>query len=95
MKQLKKGLLAFLCVMMMGALTACGSGSEDNGAVQDDHTVKEDIVDDNTMNDATEGTREEGLADEIGDDVMDGAEDVKDDIQDGVQDMEEKDSTER
>ena len=74
-----------LCV---GALTtglaACGSDgdAEDNGAV---HTEDADQKD---MNGATDGTADEGVLDEIGEDVKDGAKDIGEDVKDGVEDME-------
>lgn len=71
MKQLKKGILLFLCMMSFASLTACGSDSSDNGAVKQE---------DDTMNDATDGTRDEGVldeADDMADEVRDGMEDIK------------------
>ena len=79
MKQFQKLLAVLLCV---GALTtglaACGS----DGAVHTEDTDQKD------MNGATDGTADEGVLDEIGEDVKDGAEDIGEDVKDGVEDME-------
>lgn len=87
MKQFKKLLAVLLCVGTLLNLTACGSDgdAEDNGAVNTEDTDKKD----ENMNSATDGTAEEGLMDEIGEDVKDGAEDIGDDVKDGVEDMED------
>ena len=85
MKQFQKVLAVLLCV---GALTtglaACGSDgdAEDNGAVHTEDTDQKD------MNGATDGTADDGVLDEIGEDVKDGAEDIGEDVKDGVEDME-------
>ena len=66
MKQFQKLLAVLLCV---GALTtglaACGSDgdAEDNGAVHTEDTDQKD------MNGATDGTADDGVLDEIGEDV--------------------------
>lgn len=78
MKQLKKGILLFLCMMSFASLTACGSGSSDNGAVKQE---------DDTMNDATDGTRDEGVLDEAGDEIRDEADDMADEVRDGMEDI--------
>ena len=78
MKQLKRGFLLFLCMMSFAPLTACGSGSNDNGAVKQE---------DENMNDATDGTREEGVLDEAGDEVRDEADDMADEVRDGMEDI--------
>ena len=88
MKQFQKLLAVLLCV---GALTtglaACGSdgSAKDNGAVNTETTEDTDQKD---MNGATDGTADEGVLDEIGEDVKDGAEDIGEDVKDGVEDME-------
>ena len=78
MKQLKKGILLFLCMMSFSSLTACGSDSSDNGAVKQE---------DDTMNDATDGTRDEGVLDEAGDEIRDEADDMADEVRDGMEDI--------
>ena len=65
-------------MMSFASLTACGSGSNDNGAVKQD---------DENMNDATDGTREEGVLDEAGDEVRDEADDMADEVRDGMEDI--------
>lgn len=89
MKQLKKGVLIFLCTFALTSLTACGSNNADNGAV----SQEEDAQDENNredqkyMNDATEGTRNEGVLDEAGDEVKEEAGDMADDVRDGMEDL--------
>ena len=78
MKQLKKGILLFLCMMSFASLTACGRDSSDNGAVKQE---------DDTMNDATDGTRDEGVLDEAGDEIRDEADDMADEVRDGMEDI--------
>ena len=78
MKQLKKGILLFLCMMSFASLTACGSDSSDNGAVKQE---------DDTMNDATDGTGDEGVLDEAGDEIRDEADDMADEVRDGMEDI--------
>ena len=78
MKQLKKGILLFLCMMSFASLTACGSDSSDNGAVKQE---------DDTMTDATDGTRDEGVLDEAGDEIRDEADDMADEVRDGMEDI--------
>lgn len=82
MKQMKKSILLFLCTFALLSLTACGSDNPDNGAVnqQEDTQDQNDKKEQDYMNDATEGTRNEGVLDEAGDmaeDVRDGMEDLK------------------
>lgn len=73
MKQLKKTLLALLCVGMLFGMTACGT---DNAA---DH---------NTVNDATEnGGDQDGVLEDVGRGVDDGVRDVVDGVKDGVEDI--------
>ena len=85
MKQFQKLLAVLLCV---GALTtglaACGSDgdAEDNGAVHTEDTDQKD------MNGVTDGTADDGVLDEIGEDVKNGAEKIGEDVKDGVEDME-------
>ena len=85
MKQFQKLLAVLLCA---GALTtglaACGSDGdeEDKGAVYTEDADQKD------MNGATDGTADDGVLDEIGEDVKDGAEDIGEDVKDGVEDME-------
>lgn len=82
MKQLKRGLLIFLCVLSsLGMLAGCGRNEADNGAVKDENTS------DSTMNDATDGTKDDGAAEDLGEDIKDEAEDIGDDIRDGAEDM--------
>ncbi len=82
MKQLKRGLLIFLCVLSsFGVLAGCGRNEEDNGAVKEENTT------DNTMNDATDGTKDDGAVQDMGEDIKDEAEDIGDDIRDGAEDM--------
>lgn len=84
MKQLKKGLLIFLCTLAFTSLTACGSSNEDNGAVKQEDNTRDN---NNNMNDATDGTRNEGALDEAGDDVRNAADNMADDVRDGMEDM--------
>ncbi len=62
-------------MMSFASLTACGSDSSDNGAVKQE---------DDTMNDATDGTRDEGVLDEAGDEVRGEAEDMADEGREGM-----------
>ena len=73
MKQWKKFMLVFMCTGIMMGLTACGNNTDDNaandnsateGTTGTDDTVKDDVTDRNNEND--------GVMDEIGDDVQDG-----------------------
>lgn len=84
MKQFKRGILIFLCVLSsFSVLTGCGSNEEDNGAVKED-------MQDNTMNDATDGTGEDGAAQDIGEDIKDEAENIGEDMRDGADDMKDE-----
>ena len=73
-----------LIAAVLLCLAACGSDgdAEDNGAVHTEDTDQKD------MNGATDGTADDGVLDEIGEDVKDGAEDIGEDVKDGVEDME-------
>lgn len=89
MKQLKKAVLALLCVGTIIGMTACGSdgNADDNGAVQDNTTQNGTADGNGNVNDATDGTdNNNGALDEIGDDVKDGMDDLGDDMTDGVDD---------
>ncbi len=99
MKQLKRLFLALLCVGTIMGTAACGSNNnaDDNGATQDgttngtaDDAENTNGTDDaNGTNDATNGNDNangEGVMDEIGDDVRDGADEIGDDIKDSVDD---------
>ena len=82
MKQLKRGILIFLCVLSsFGTLAGCGRNEEDNGAVKEENSA------DNTMNDATDGTKNDGVADDIGEDLKDEAKDIGEDVRDGSEDI--------
>lgn len=82
MKQLKRGLLLLLCTMAFTSLAACSSSDPDNGAVK-----QENDASDHTMNDATEGTRQEGVLDEAGDEVREETEDMADEVKEGMEDI--------
>lgn len=97
MKQLKRLFLALVCVGTIMGMTACGSSNnaDDNGAAQDGNANgTADSAGDvtgtdnaNGTNDATNGNDNnngDGVMDEIGDDIKDGAEDLGDDVKDGV-----------
>lgn len=82
MKQLKRGILIFLCVLSsFGTLAGCGRNEEDNGAVKEENST------DNTMNDATDGTKNDGAAENIGEDIKDEAQDIGEDVRDGAEDI--------
>ena len=89
MKQLKRLFLALVCVGAIMGMTACGSSNDadDNGAAQDGNATgtADDAAGtngtDNTdnTNDATNGNDNadgDGVMDEIGDDIKDGADDL-------------------
>lgn len=96
MKQLKKMLLAFLCVGVIMGVTACGSNNrDDNGAVTNEATDEatddrvmdnaNDNADDNT-NGATDGNRSGSGYDKTDENggVM---EELGDDVERGIDDM--------
>lgn len=100
MKQLKKWMLVLMCAGTMMSVTACGSdkNAKDNEATQDqNHTGKDqdrDMADDEDSkmddagkNDAVEDGNRDGVADEIGKDIKDGARDIKEDAENGVNEM--------
>lgn len=89
MKQMKKSILLFLCTFALLSLTACGSDNPDNGAVnqQEDTQDQNDKKEQDYMNDATEGTRNEGVLDEAGDEVKEEAGDMAEDVRDGMEDL--------
>ena len=87
MKQLKKGLLILVCALSFASLTACGNNNADNGAVKQEDETPNNTAQDNTMNDATDGTRDEGVLDEAGDAVRDGADDMADEVKEGMEDI--------
>ena len=103
MKQFKKLLAVFLCAAALMSLAACGSDgdAQDNGAVNTETTDDADRngtdQENSDMNGATDGTADDGVLDEIGDDVRDGAEDIGDGVKDSVEDMEDnaKDTTDQ
>lgn len=98
MKQFKKLVLVLMCTGAIMGLTACGSdkNAKDNGATQNSESATENKNDakdnaaddtdmnDNGANDAIDGTDNDGVVDELGDDVRDGAEDVKDGVDDAL-----------
>ena len=87
MKQLKKGLLILVCALSFASLTACGNNNADNGAVKQEDETPNNATQDNTMNDATDGTRDEGVLDEAGDAVRDGADGMADEVKEGMEDI--------
>lgn len=100
MKQLKKMMMILLCVGAVMSVTACGSDQQAQDNVADDHmTTDENKNDtDDNVNDATEHTGEEnGVMDEIGDDVREGVDQMGDDVRDGAEDLmdDEKAGTDR
>ncbi|QDW73421.1 hypothetical protein FND36_04800 [Lachnospiraceae bacterium KGMB03038] len=103
MKQFKKLLAVFLCAGVLMNLAACGSdgSAKDNGAVNTETTEDRDQNsadrEEADMNGATDGTADDGVLDEIGNDVKDGAEDIGNDVKDNVEDMEKdaKDANDR
>lgn len=104
MKQWKKLLMAFMCVSVILSVTACGrdGNADDNGAIKNNTT--ENNANNNTgnngnTNDATDGTDNrngngEGVMDEIGDDLKNGADDVGDAL-DGNNVKDNRDSLEK
>ena len=73
MKRIKKIIIAILCVGVMLGTTACGMG---NGNATDNGN-------NNNVNDVTDGTRNDGVIEDIGDTTGD----VLDDVGDGVRDI--------
>lgn len=93
MKQLKKLLVAGMCICFMLSVTACGNTNtaDDNGAQQsEDATGAGNAGSENKdqnndhMNDATDDDK--GMVDEIGDDIKDGVDEAGDDIRDAADD---------
>lgn len=84
MKRWKKTMLILLCTGAVLSVTACGSDQNARDNVADDHmTTEEDRV-----NDATDHTGDnDGVMDEIGEDVREGADEVGDDIREGAEDL--------
>ena len=87
MKQLKKTLLALLCVGVLFGMTACGTDEPTN---------------DPNVQDATEGKQEEkdpaddsGVLEDVGRGVDHGVRDVVDGVEEGVEDMTGGDATDR
>lgn len=70
MKQFKKFLVMLMCVCAVAGVTACGSSKDTTS----------------DTNSATDGTKNEGVVDEMGDDVKDGVDNMKDDMKDGMDD---------
>ena len=100
MKQLRKMLLTFLCAGVIMSVTACGNNgnADDNGAVNNETTngteTDNGYVNDtnnDSMNNATDGTGtgtgNNGVVDEIGDNVERGVDDLGNDVQNGVNDV--------
>lgn len=90
MKQWKKMMMILLCAGAVMSVTACGSDQQAQDNVADDHMTTDENrnnTEDN-VNDATEHTGEDnGVMDEIGDDVRDEADQIGDDIRDGDDDL--------
>ena len=81
MKQIKKLMLMFVCVMALSTMTACGTKT--------DKTVDDTTTGDTLKDDAKD------IVDDAGDVVEDGADAVKDGVDDLTEDNDVNDSTKK
>lgn len=93
MKQLKKMIVLLICVLAMGSVMACGSnkdttdGTTENGTTNNNGTADDVNKDtDRNVNDATNGTGDEGVLDDAADDVRNGVDDAANHVDDAVDD---------
>ena len=78
MKHFRKAILLVVCVLAMGAMTACGSNKDTSNSGTAGETDK-------NVNDVTNGSDNgDGVVKDAADDVRDGVDDVTDDVKDAV-----------
>ena len=84
MQYLRRMVLVFTCVMLMGGITACGNG--DNAA--NPHGIPgANKVEKNALLLFDLGVMVNGTVNDVTNDIGDGVEDAVDDVKDGVDDM--------
>lgn len=93
MKQLKKTLLALLCVGVLFGMTACGSDNTANDNAVNDATEGNNTEQDRT--DRNQDTNNDGVLEDVGRGVDNGVRDVVDGVEEGVEDMTGQDDTDR
>ena len=81
MKRAKKIILSMFCVSVLLCMTACARGNRDN--VADDNTA--------TGTNATKEAPQDGVLEDVGDAVEDGARDVKDGVEDVIDGRDQND----
>lgn len=85
MRQWKKFMLVLMCAGVMTGVTACGNNTDDNAA--NDNAATEGTTGNQTDDVTDRNDTNDGVMDEIGDDVRDGADEIGDDVRDGVDDI--------
>lgn len=96
MKKTKKIILSILCVSVLLCMTACAGGNRDN--VADDNTAtgtneeKKNNSDKKQRETNTDGDEpRDGVLEDVGDAVEDGARDVKDGVEDVIDGRDDND----